>query len=115
MIYPKNLRAQIAIGAMDKKIKIRQETIDEENDLGEVTEVTVTDSDAWAYEVNRDQDEEVLVEKDTNIQIREFVIRYKAISYQDKLVIDSNEYDIINIDETMGRRRFLKIKCKRVV
>lgn len=115
MIYGSALRPIVSIGAMDRKITIRSSAADEYNDLGEVIEEVDTDVEMWAHEMNKDRDEDNILEKDTVIQIREFLIRYKPISYEDKVVVDGNVYDIIAINETMGRRRFIQLKCKRAV
>lgn len=115
MIYGSALRPIVAIGAMDRKITIRSSAPDEYNELGEVIEVTDTDVEMWAHEMNKDKDEDNILEKETVMQIREFLIRWKQISYEDKVVVDGNEYDIIGINETMGRRRFIQLKVKRAV
>ena len=78
-------------------------------------EVVNTDVEMWAHEMNKDKDEDNILEKETVMQIREFLIRWKQISYEDKVVVDGNEYDIIGINETMGRRRFIQLKVKRAV
>ena len=91
MIYGSALRRIVAIGAMDRKITIRSIAPDEYNELGEVIEVVNTDVEMWAHEMNKDKDEDNILEKETVMQIREFLIRWKQISYEDKVVVDGNE------------------------
>jgi len=118
MIKANKLRQQISIGAMDKRIIIRNETVTLVNEFNEPTTVTNSDTTVWAYELvkqNEKQLEDDINDKQSVNEQRELIIRYLAgVTYQTKVVMSSSVYDIIGIDDTMGRRRFLKLTVKRV-
>lgn len=113
MIYANNLSAVIAIGAMDEKLTLKVQTGTTTNALGEVTAITSTDTVLACYVEDRDQDENDVNDKQTVIGIKEFICRYKACGVTDRVLYDGDIYDIIKV-ETMGRKRYMKLKCKLV-
>jgi hypothetical protein len=114
MIYAKNLSPQIAIGAMDRKIQIKRKLTETLNDLDEVVSATYSTLNVMAAMVENDKDETEVLSKQTVSKMKTFIFRYTTLTYEDLIVYETKEYDIINIDETMGRKRFLKVKVKLV-
>lgn len=114
MIVAEGLKQQVKIGALDRLITVRSEATSTTNSLGEVTAVTNTDTTVWAHVMNNDKEETDINDKQTVVENRTFVIRYRTLTYQNKIVYNSNVYDIIGIEEA-GRRMYLKVKTKRVV
>lgn len=111
------LKGIIQIGSLDTKISVRTKTATTTNSLGEVTASTNSDTEVWANVQNDDLEkglESDVNDKQTNIERRIITIRYRTITYTNQIVIGSNEFDIIGIEEVQ-RRRFLKIRVKRVV
>lgn len=113
MIYANKLSQEIAIGAMDERITLKRETGTVTNDLGEVTSITSEDTVLYAYVKNDMDDEQELENKQTVMDYREFVTRYKVCDVEDRVVYEGNTYDIIKV-ETMGRKRYMRLKCKLV-
>ncbi len=113
MIFANNLKRQIAIGAMDEKIILKVTTGTTTNSLGEVTAITSTDTTMAAYVENDNNLETDVNDKQTVIDQRIVITRYKACSVTDRFTYNSNIYDIIRI-ETMGRNRFMKLTGKLV-
>ena len=114
---PTALKGIIQIGALDSKVKVRTKAATVTNALGEVTAATNTDVEVWANVTNDDKEkgfEMDLNDKQTNVERRVITMRYTTLAYTNQIVIGSNEYDIIGIEE-MQRRRFLKVQVKRVV
>jgi len=61
-------------------------------------------------------DESTLVDKETQVQTPEIVIRYiSPLTITDWIEYDGKKYDIISIDDTRYPSRFLIIKAKAVV
>lgn len=114
MIYADSLKEHVKIGALDTMITVRSEAVTTRNDLDEITAVTNTDTDVWAHVMNNDKDEADVNDKQTVIEHRTFIIRYRTLTYSHKIIHNSASYDIIGIEE-IGRRRFLKVRTKRVV
>lgn len=117
MIVAEGLKQQVKIGALDRTISVRSEATSTTNALGEVTAVTNTDTTVWAHVMNDDRvtgEENDINDKQSVIEFRTFVIRYRTLVYTNKIVYNSNVYDIVGIEE-LGRRQFLKVKTKRVV
>jgi hypothetical protein len=56
-------------------------------------------------------DEQELENKQTVMDYREFVTRYKVCDVEDRVLYDGNTYDIIKV-ETMGRKRYMRLRCK---
>ena len=113
MIFANNLKRQIAIGAMDEKIILKVTTGTTTNSLREVTAITSTDTTMAAYVENDNNLESDVNDKQTVIDQRIVITRYKACSVSDRFTYNSNIYDIIRI-ETMGRNRFMKLTGKLV-
>lgn len=117
MIYATALKEHVKIGALDRQITLRSEAAATTNSLGEVTAVTNTDTNVWAHIINDDRvtgEEHDVNDKQTVVEMRTFVIRYRTVTYSNKIIYNSSVYDIIGIEE-IGRRKFLKVKTKRVV
>ena len=114
---PTALKGIIQIGALDTKVIVRTKTASTTNSLGEVTATTNTDVEVWANVANDDKEKGLemdLNDKQTNVERRIITMRYMTLAYTNQIVIGSNEYDIIGIEE-LQRRRFLKVQVKRVV
>lgn len=117
MIYATSLKEHVKIGALDRQITIRSEAASVTNSLGEVTAVTNTDVNVWASVINEDRvigEENNVNDKQTVIEMRTFVIRFRTLAYTNKIIYSGATFDIIGIEE-VGRRRFIKVKTKRVV
>jgi hypothetical protein len=113
MIYANNLNAVIAIGAMDEKITLKVKTGYTYDDLGEITGRTTTDTVMWAH-VAEDIDNETDIEhRQTVMDYKDFTCRYKACFVEDQISYEGNIYDITKV-ETMGRKRYMKLRCKIV-
>ena len=111
MIYANALSAQIAIGAMDEKLTLKRKTGTVTNGLGEVTSTTSIDTTIACHVVNESRAEEDVNDKQTVMDMREFVCRYLLCDEEDKVQYNGATYDIIRI-ETMGRKRYMKLMCK---
>ena len=113
MIYASALSQQIAIGAMDQKLTLKVRGAETTNDLGEVTAVTTVDTTLACHVVDMMRDEEDVNDKQTVMDYREFVCRYKLCDVEDQVLYGSETYDIVRV-ESMGRKRYMKLKCKLV-
>lgn len=113
MIYANNLSSVIAIGAMDEKLTLKIVTGTTTNDLGEITGQTTTDTVLSCHVIDDMDPEEDMMDKQTVLDYRDFITRYKACSVTDKVLYDGATYDIIRV-ETMGRKRYMKLRCKLV-
>jgi hypothetical protein len=114
MIGAKGLKAHVQIGAMDRKISIRSINEPEYNDLDELIGYETTDVIVYAHMMNDDDTESDVNDKQTVIERRIFVIRFIDLSYEERIIYNGTEYDIVKIEE-IGRRRFLKVWTKKVV
>jgi len=115
MIYANSLKQQIAIGAMDRKITIKKLVSSEENELGEVVSNIYTETLVAAHIMQNDKDEnESNLQKQTVVNVVTFVIRWINLNHEDTIIYNTKEFDILNIDDTLGRKRFLKVRCKSV-
>jgi hypothetical protein len=113
MIYANNLNAVIAIGAMDEKITLKVKTGYTYDDLGEIIGRTTTDTVMWAH-VAEDIDNETDIEhRQTVMDYKDFTCRYKACFVEDQIYYEGNIYDITKV-ETMGRKRYMKLRGKIV-
>jgi hypothetical protein len=113
MIYSNNLNAVIAIGAMDEKITLKVKTGYTYDDLGEIIGRTTTDTVMWAH-VAEDIDNETDIEhRQTVMDYKDFTCRYKACFVEDQISYEGNIYDITKV-ETMGRKRYMKLRGKIV-
>lgn len=113
MIYADNLSAQISIGAMDEKITLKVKTAYTYDDLGEITGRTTTDTVMWAH-VSDDIDTETDIEhRQTVMDYKDFTCRYKACFVEDQIEYEGDTYDITRV-ETMGRKRYMKLRGKIV-
>lgn len=113
MIYANNLNAVIAIGAMDEKLTLKVVTATTTNALGEITAQTTTDTILACHVIDDIDPETDVMDKQTVMDYRDFITRYKACAVTDKVLYDGATYDIIRI-ETMGRKRYMKLRCKLV-
>jgi SPP1 family predicted phage head-tail adaptor len=111
MIYANKLSQEIAIGAMDERITLKRETGTVTNDLGEVTAIESEDTVLYAYVKYDIDDEQELENKQTVMDYREFVTRYKVCDVEDRVLYEGKTYDIIKV-ETMGRKRYMRLRCK---
>ncbi len=111
MIYANALSQQIAIGAMDEKLTLKVRGAETTNDLGEVTAITTIDTTLACHVVDMMRDEEDVNDKQTVMDYREFVCRYKLCDVEDQVVYDGATYDIVRV-ESVGRKRYMKLKCK---
>jgi hypothetical protein len=114
MIEATGLKQGVKIGAMDRRIIIRSLGTPVYNDLDEVTSYTNTDTTVFAHIMNDDTPESDINDKQTIIEKRVFVIRYRTLTYENQIVYNSNVYDIVKIEE-IGRRQHLKVSTKRAV
>ena len=113
MIYANNLSSVIAIGAMDEKLTLKIVTGTTTNNLGEITGQTTTDTVLACHVIDDMDPEEDMMDKQTVLDYRDFITRYKACNVTDKVLYDGNTYDIIRI-ESMGRKRYMKLRCKLI-
>jgi hypothetical protein len=113
MIYADNLTAKISIGAMDEKITLKVKTGYIYDELGEITGRTTTDTVIWAH-VSDDIDNETDIEhRQTVMDYKDFTCRYKPCFVEDQIQYEGDTYDIIRV-ETMGRKRYMKLRGKIV-
>jgi hypothetical protein len=113
MIYANNLNAVIAIGAMDEKITLKVKTGYTYDELGEIIGRTTIDTVMWAH-VAEDIDNETDIEhRQTVMDYKDFTCRYKACFVEDQISYEGNIYDITKV-ETMGRKRYMKLRGKIV-
>jgi SPP1 family predicted phage head-tail adaptor len=111
MIYANKLSQEIAIGAMDERITLLRQTDTTTNDLGEVTAITADSTVLYAYVKDDMDDEQELENKQTVMDYRVFTTRYKVCDVNDRVLYEGNTYDIIKV-ETMGRKRYMRLRCK---
>jgi len=64
----------------------------------------------------KQMDESTLVDKETQVQTPEIVIRYVSLlTLEDWIEWEGKRYDILSIDDTRYPNRFLIIKTKAVI
>jgi hypothetical protein len=113
MIYANNLSSQISIGAMDEKITLKVNTGYTYDDLGEITGRTTTDTVIWAHVADDIDNETDIEHRQTVMDFKDFTCRYKACFVEDQIEYDGDLFDIIRL-ETMGRKRYMKLRGKIV-
>jgi hypothetical protein len=113
MIYANNLSSQISIGAMDEKITLKVKTGYTYDDLGEITGRTTTDTVIWAHVADDIDNETDIEHRQTVMDYKDFTCRYKACFVEDQIEYDGDLFDIIRL-ETMGRKRYMKLRGKIV-
>ena len=113
MIVADGLKQHVKIGSMDEKITILRRGAETVNGLGEVTSIATTSFEVWANVKFRERAEDDLLNKQTNIELPEFTIRYMSLNEKDQITWESKTYDIVNI-ERLGRKMYLKITGKYV-
>jgi hypothetical protein len=113
MIYANNLSSQISIGAMDEKITLKVKTGYTYDDLGEIIGRTTTDTEMWAHVADDIDNETDIEHRQTVMDFKDFTCRYKACFVEDQIEYDGDLFDIIRL-ETMGRKRYMKLRGKIV-
>jgi SPP1 family predicted phage head-tail adaptor len=113
MIYADRLNAQISIGAMDEKITLKVKTGYTYDDLGEIIGRTTTNTEMWAHVADDIDNETDIEHRQTVMDFKDFTCRYKPCFVEDQIEYDGDIYDIIRL-ETMGRKRYMKLRGKIV-
>lgn len=98
------------IGKLDRIVTVLKPDVTTVNDFGHKSNTYLT-TDMNAALSYKQRAEKMISGKDTQIDIKVFIIRYTALSLTDKMRYESKDYDIIDIEE-VGRRRYLKVTCK---
>jgi SPP1 family predicted phage head-tail adaptor len=100
------------IGKFNRRILIQKVAI-VTGATGQPIEQWETYRQKWAKLSYEGGSEKFEADKETAINVVKFMIRYEAtITEQMKVVYDSNDYDILYIEE-IGRRKYLMLKCQK--
>lgn len=113
MIYATDLDTQISIGALSQRITIRRESVTETNELDEVTDVTVTDAEVWAYVETNPNPENELLAKETVVDMRKVIIRGRDVKVTDTVLIGTDVFDIVRV-VPIARGRYIEMIIKKV-
>lgn len=102
------------IGTFDRRITIKT-TTQTQSSSGAPLDTFAELATVWANVNSQGKSEKFTNEKETTFNKKVFSIRYRT-DFDEKAIIvfDSDEYDILSINETDGtRKRFLEIEAER--
>jgi SPP1 family predicted phage head-tail adaptor len=111
----KNLQQGPYIGQMDTRIVFERVT-ETLSSTGTPVETWATLRECFAYrEMQKSgSDEAFQADQMTSITAQVFIVRYfDGLTEKDRISISGVIYYILNIDDTLGRKRFLKIYAEK--
>ena len=111
----KNLQQGPYIGQMDTRI-VFQRVTEALSSTGTPLETWATLRECFAYREMQKagSDEGFQADRVVSITAQVFIVRYfEGLTEKDRINISGVLYDILNIDDTLGRKRFLKIYAEK--
>lgn len=107
-----NLRHYIDPGEMDRRVTL-QNASGSQDAYGEGNTTWYDVAELWAKFEAGVGNEGVDAEQVAQHDIAVFTIRYRSVVPRMRIVMDDEKWDIETVSEAGGRKRFLKLRCKR--
>ena len=102
------------IGALDRILTIRKKTDSGSDIYGHPTIESTVDTDVNAAYSYAGKDESEEYGKQSEYQFLHFIIRYfDGLTLSDRVIYEDDIYEIVKI-EPIGRKRYFKLKVKRL-
>lgn len=114
MKQSRQLEGLIRISDLRHQVVLKRITSTSLNALGHQTHTTSSTTVPARIRMKQ-ADESEIVDKQTVVQMPEFVIRYTTLTVQDWIEWEGLRYDIVSIDAVRYWKRFLVIKGKAVI
>ena len=115
MKQSRQLEGHIRIADLRHRVVLKRIVSSTANALGHKSHTT-SSTTVQARIRMKQMDESTLVDKETQVQTPEIVIRYVSLlTLEDWIEWEGKRYDILSIDDTRYPNRFLIIKAKAVV
>lgn len=111
----KNIRQGPYIGQMDTRIAFERVT-ESLSSTGTPVETWATLRECFAYREMQKagSEEDFHADQRVSITAEVFIVRYFAgLTEKDRINFDGTLYNILNIDDTIARKRFLKIYVEK--
>lgn len=115
MKQSRQLEGHIRIADLRHRVVLKRIVSSTANALGHKSHTT-SSTTVQARIRMKQMDESTLVDKETQVQTPEIVIRYVSLlTLEDWIEWEGKRYDILSIDDTRYPNRFLIIKTKAVI
>lgn len=115
MKQSRQLEGHVRIADLRHRVVLKRIVSSTANALGHKTHTT-SSTTVQARIRMKQMDESTLVDKETQVQTPEIVIRYVSLlTLEDWIEWEGKRYDILSIDDTRYPNRFLIIKTKAVI
>lgn len=115
MKQSRQLEGHVRIADLRHRVVLKRIVSSTANALGHKSHTT-SSTTVQARIRMKQMDESTLVDKETQVQTPEIVIRYVSLlTLEDWIEWEGKRYDILSIDDTRYPNRFLIIKAKAVV
>lgn len=115
MKQSRQLEGHVRIADLRHRVVLKRIVSSTANALGHKSHTT-SSTTVQARIRMKQMDESTLVDKETQVQTPEIVIRYVSLlTLEDWIEWEGKLYDIVSIDDTRYPNRFLIIKAKAVV
>lgn len=115
MKQSRQLEGHIRIADLRHRVVLKRIVSSTANALGHKSHTT-SSTTVQARIRMKQMDESTLVDKETQVQTPEIVIRYVSLlTLEDWIEWEGKRYDIVSIDDTRYPNRFLIIKTKAVI
>lgn len=115
MKQSRQLEGHVRIADLRHRVVLKRIVSSTANALGHKSHTT-SSTTVQARIRMKQMDESTLVDKETQVQTPEIVIRYVSLlTLEDWIEWEGKRYDILSIDDTRYPNRFLIIKTKAVV
>jgi SPP1 family predicted phage head-tail adaptor len=104
-----------SIGELDRRIELQHNTPSGSNDYNEPIEVWATYDEVWAMlEFHRSTESEASAREFADFGAY-FTVRYRTdVLAEDRIVYESNIYEIIGRPRELGRRQYLKVQARLI-
>ena len=115
MKQSRQLEGHVRIADLRHRVVLKRIVSSTANALGHKSHTT-SSTTVQARIRMKQMDESTLVDKETQVQTPEIVIRYVSLlTLEDWIEWEGKRYDILSIDDTRYPNRFLIIKAKAVI
>jgi len=115
MKQSRQLEGHVRIADLRHRVVLKRIVSSTANALGHKSHTT-SSTTVQARIRMKQMDESTLVDKETQVQTPEIVIRYVSLlTLEDWIEWEGKRYDIVSIDDTRYPNRFLIIKTKAVI
>ncbi len=115
MKQSRQLEGHVRIADLRHRVVLKRIVSSTANALGHKSHTT-SSTTVQARIRMKQMDESTLVDKETQVQTPEIVIRYVSLlTLEDWIEWEGKRYDILSIDDTRYPNRFLIIKTKAVI